>query len=505
MTSAQVRARLDGPVLSCAAAVLVVGLFHRLVPADSDTPWHLAQGRLLLQRWADGAWGIGRSDSFSWTARGLPWHPNSWAFDAVVAAIYDLGGWAGIAVLRLGLLASLAALAWRFSRRSGAGRWARAGAVWVSLVLAVPPGAMRPQLVSFVLVLAVLELTAGIGDLGPRRAAQPWLRLLALAATVSVWSSLHGAVIVGVAVVGAMCAGHVLDGRDWKRPAVTSVVAMGASWLSPLGISVWTYALRNGGQSRREGIAEWQPPSVHRPVDVVSVLFLVVVLGWSLTRLRGERAPVPWVLVLPAVLTTVLTFLATRNSTFAVLTAVPLASSGLAAVGSWLRRRAWAIPVRPGPAIAAMTVGALMAGAVQAGGLTLGPDPMGDAKFPSAAAALPGGCRLLNEYSFGGYLILARPDIPVSQDGRNDLYGPVRLAGQAALLSDARSGATALDRIGVSCVLAEPGRPLLRSLAGDPRWRLAAADATAQAWVASPDPPVALVRRAEGPDKDGPP
>ncbi|MEO5679274.1 MAG: hypothetical protein ABIS47_06360 [Acidimicrobiales bacterium] len=486
MTSTPGRAwpRPDGPVWACAGAVVVAGLFRRLVPADTDTPWHLAEGRLLLHRWADGSFELGRADSFSWTARGAAWHPNSWAFDAVMAAVDHVAGWAGIAILRLGLLAGLAALAWWFSRRTGGGRWARAGAVWAGVVLVIPTGAMRPQLASFVLLLAVLELAGGI--LGSRgTGVVPWPRLLALAATFSLWACLHGGVIVGAAAVGVMSAGDLLDRRRWLRPALTSLVAVGASCLSPLGITVWTYALRNGGESRREGIEEWQPASLHRADDVGVVLLLFVVLAWALWWRRGDRTRAPWALILPVALTTGLTLLAARNATFAVLAAVPLMASLLTGLGGWLDRRSRPIPVRPGPALAAMTAGALLAGAIQTSTFILEPDPLGAAAYPSAAAAaLPSGCRLLNEYGFGGYLILVRPDVPVSQDGRNDLYGPDRLAEQSALFEG--TGAVAgLDRAGVACVLAQPDRPLVRLLGGDPRWRRVAADATAEAWVRS--------------------
>jgi len=477
--------RLDGPLLACASALVVVALFRRLVPADSDTPWHLAEGKLLLRRWADGAWEIGRTDTFSWTARGASWHPNSWGFDVVLAVAYDLGGWLGVALLRVLLLGGIVALAWIFSRRSGAGRWARAGAVWISTILVIPTGAMRSQLVSFVFFLAVLEMTARILRCGGRL----WPRLLALAVTISLWSTLHGAVIFGAAAVAAACAGHVLDTRTWRRPALATVVAFAASCASPLGVTVWTYALRTGGDSRRQGIQEWQPASIHRPGDVAVVLFLLLLLGWALWHVRSGRGEVRWSLIGPAVLATGLTFLATRNATFAVLAVVPLLAALITASGRELDRRGRILPIRPGAAIVAMTIGGLLAGAIDTGQLSLDPDPLDAPDYPAfAAAALPSGCRVLNEYHFGGYLILVRPDVPVSQDGRNDLYGTDRLQAQKGLFKDPdpASAPAALERLGITCVLAEPSRELLRALARDPRWQRAAHDTTAEAWIRLP-------------------
>jgi len=494
-----------GPAWACGGALAVIALFRRLVPADSDTPWHLAEGQLLLRRWGQGDWEIGRRDTFSWTARGLSWQPNSWGFDALMAAVYDVGGWAGIALFRVALLAGLVGLAWIFSRRSGAGGWARAGAVWIGVVLVIPTGAMRPQLASFLLVLAGLELTARIlGDQrssaatapppgGSVRAPRPGpsvgARIVALAVIIAIWSILHGAVILGVAMIAAACAGHAVDTRTWRRPALVGLVAFGASCMSPLGVGVWTYALRTGGESRRQGIEEWQPPSLHRADDVGIVLFLLLVIVWAVWRYRSEKKSLPWALVVPSALATALTFVAVRNATFAVLACVPLLAALLEAAGAALGRRRWAPPVRSGPALAAMTIGALLAGAIQTGEFSLSPDPLGSPRYPSvAAAALPSGCRLLNEYHFGGYLILVRPEIPVSQDGRNDLYGTERLADQEQLFNtgDPVKAASELDRLGITCVLAEPSRPLDRALARDPAWIRVAADAKAQAWVRYP-------------------
>ena len=463
-----------------------MALFRGLIPADSDTPWHIAEGRLLLRRWGDGVWELGRSDSFSWTARGDSWHPNSWAFDALMGALYDAGGWLALALLRVALLAAIVALAWRYSRWAGAGGWARAGAVWLCALFVIPTGAMRPQLATFVVMLAALELTQRILS---SRSGAPVPLLLGLAALMSVGSMLHGGVIAAVAVVGAASAGHVLDTRQWRLPVLAPAVAFAGSCLSPLGITVWTYAVRTGGDSRRQGIDEWQPPSLQQLGDVGIVALLLVIVVWAVWRLRADASGRRWALVAPAILTTAMTFLAMRNATFALLASVPILAALLSRAGEALDRRGWRIPLRPGMALAAMTIGGILGGAIQTGEFTLDPNPLDSTEFPSAAArALPADCRVLNEYHFGGYLILVRPEVPVSQDGRNDLYGTERLLEQRALFADS-DPATApanLDRAGITCVLAEPDRPLVRALGRDPAWRRVAADATAHAWVRMP-------------------
>ena len=91
--------------------------------------------------------------------------------------------------------------------------------------------------------------------------------------------------------------------------------------------------------------------------------------------------------------------------------------------------------------------------------------------------AIPAGCRVLNEYNDGGWLILQRsPDgVRVAVDGRNDAYGPA-LFDRVDELANGAPGALdelAADRVG--CLLLAPGRPLVRQ-ALDAGWHRAAGD-----------------------------
>ena len=481
--------------MACGGAFAVLVFFKGLVPPDADTLWHVAQGRLLLRRWAEGDLGLDLQDTFSWTAKGVPWHSNAWGFDALVAGFHDAGQWLGVAALRVVLLAALIVGAWAASRHGGAGRWARAAAVWVTVLFIVPSSAMRPQLVSFVLVLACLALAGRALDAGrsggvdgPTWPRSPIASLAVLAVTIAVWAALHGAVVAGVVAIVAACVGDARDRRAWRRPAVTAAVAVAASCLSPHGARVWAYAMSTSGDSVQEGIQEWQPPSLSRGQDVVITAFLVIVAAVAISTRWSGRRPFPWRLLAPALLLTVLAFQAVRNEPLALLALLPFTASALEAAGAWLGRRGWAPPVHPGRALAAMTLGALLGGSIQAGALPFDPDPLQSSEFPhTAAAALPGGCRLLNEYDDGGYLIYARPDVPVSQDGRNDLYGPARLEVQERLLHDRspERAAGSLRRLGVTCVLLRSDRELAHALAQIPGWRRVAADEIAEAWVRS--------------------
>ena len=94
------------------------------------------------------------------------------------------------------------------------------------------------------------------------------------------------------------------------------------------------------------------------------------------------------------------------------------------------------------------------------------PRPMPSTTFPvRTTAAIPAGCRLLNEYDQGGYVIDHRwPDVLVSEDGRNDLYGETALVAQNTALNAGPGWQQWLDTNHVDCVLAYPYRPLVVKL-----------------------------------------
>ena len=472
--------RSSGPLAACAGAFLVVLLFHGVVPTDPDTPWHIAQARLMLHRWSDGHFTVNARDAFSWTAFGHRWHPNGWGFQAVLGVFYDVAGWPGVALLRALLLGALVVVAWRFSDRLEAGRWARAGAVWVAMVFVVPWATVRPQLVSFVLLVVCLDLTARAldssrappGD-GNGSDTSPLVAHLVLAATIALWAALHGAVVAGVVALVIMCAGEAMDRRSWQRPLLTASVCVVASLASPYGVSLWSYAVSNTKESENLHIEEWRAPSITRGSDVaVMILLLGVAVVAVVLALRSGRG-FGWRLLLPALVLTAFTLQGIRNQPFALLALLPFGAHALTAAGSALASHGWTLPMHPGRAVAAMSLGALLGGAIHLGASPLDVDPMQSPDYPQVAKALPSGCRLLNEYDFGGYVILARPDVPVSQDGRNNLYGPTNLHRQELLLEDARPGNADMElrRLGITCVLAHEGRGLLASLAGLPGWR----------------------------------
>jgi len=102
--------------------------------------------------------------------------------------------------------------------------------------------------------------------------------------------------------------------------------------------------------------------------------------------------------------------------------------------------------------------------------------------FPIALVAdVPAGCRLFNSYQIGGYVILARPDVLVSLDSRNNLYGRTVLLAEERVLNG--HGDLSRGLAGAGCVLVPRGYGLARRLRTDPQWRVRGSDQIAMLYV----------------------
>ena len=107
------------------------------------------------------------------------------------------------------------------------------------------------------------------------------------------------------------------------------------------------------------------------------------------------------------------------------------------------------------------------------------PDP---SRFPVAVIkTIPAGCKLFNEYNLGGLVILERPDVRVSMDSRNDLYG----AELVERSGDVVGGNVALGEglAGADCVLVRPTSGLAEQLRTSSEWELRSTESAAVLFV----------------------
>ena len=446
-------------------ALLPLAVIRASLLAESDTFWQIRVGLDILTTHR-----IPQTDPYSWTAFGTAWHPNSWAFDVVLALAYRLGdlplaALAGAAFIPLiGVTVALGA------RRLGA----RPGLTLLVLLLGLTPLvtylSARPQIVDYVAVpLLLVVLDVAVNDIGRVRR---WCALASLGLIQVVWVNLHLVAPLGVAIVVCGSVGHLL--RQFTRQSVligaaAALVTAAGSLASPFGWRVLEMAVSVRNDSVY--ILEWSHFSP-RMIGADVLLLLAVAAAVASWRLRAH----------PHLLTVVTLaasgMYAIRMLPIAVVAGLPV----LARFADSSDRRTAYVDSRRA-LLRFATVGLIVAESLVA--LVKIPT-LGEPPYPIAAVlAMPADCRLFNGYRLGGPVILLRPDIPVSQDSRSDLYGGDLLLA-AHRIEFEENGVQQLEQTGATCALILPQTPLANALRTAPGWRAAGGDATGVLFVRAP-------------------
>jgi hypothetical protein len=208
-------------------------------------------------------------------------------------------------------------------------------------------------------------------------------------------------------------------------------------------------------------INEWDHVGFHTPAQIIGLITVLAGCGLAWQALRARRFSSAAALIMFAVATAS----AIRFTAFELLTATPEIALLLA------RLRVRALILRRGlvaviAIFSAMTISHL-------GSFGRLDEASGS---PRLVDELPARCVLANDYALGGAVLLLRPDVKVSVDGRNDMYGRERVRSAIHLLQDRPGTQARLDSAGVNCVLALTPYELVQRLRSDPAWAVVDSD-----------------------------
>lgn len=438
-------------------AALPVVVLRSGALAESDTFWQIRTGEVVL---AGG--GMPREDTFTWTAAGRAWTPNSWGFDVAAALVHRLAGLPGVAVGAAALAWVVLGLCLVLARELGAAAVVAGPMVLITAASLVGWLSARPQVADYAAVLALALLLRGSAQRGSIVQG-----VTAIALLVVVWANLHAAAIVAVPLIAAAALAVLVRGGG-VRCAWPLGAAAAASALACLATPYGPELVRHAGavqQSSSGTIEEWAGADLTDPVQLVA-LGLGLMAGILAVR-RREAALAGMIgaaavgLVLAVRMLPVLAFLGVP--VLAAAASTPLALAYLRS------RRRVLVPA----AAAAWAVLAVMA--APSLGHVGRPDP---ALYPAEelTGAIPTACRTYTTYLVGGYLILVRPDAPVSIDSRNDLHGADAVARAERALAGAREADE--DLHGAGCALVPSGSALAGHLARVSGWARLGQDGT---------------------------
>lgn len=398
--------------------------------ADADTYWHIKVGQTILE-----SGHILTKDIFSHTAYGTQWIAHEWLTEICMAWLADHFGLAGLAIVGFLLVALTFNLLFQINRELS-NDWAALASLAIAGPLAYSHLLARPHIVSWLFGVMTLYLLLRGGR---------WLWGLPLLTLI--WANFHGSVLLCVIFQGIFWLGALLDqwpGRSrtaWDRwwsesrarfyLLALSILLIG---LNPFGYQLLWFPFHVSAEIFVRNINEWMPPNLqsmwHLRVWII-LLLLFAARYWRQTR---------WAWRLLIVL---LLFQALGHIRYVSIAAIYL-SPWMAMVLKDLFTNV-KLPIKPPThpsqelALSPITgpVLTVLACALLLWGIHVNPDllqnqdsqrfPMPEAYSQEVVDFLKGGYphgNLLNEYSWGGYLIYALDNPPkVFIDGRADMYG----------------------------------------------------------------------------------
>lgn len=456
-------------------AVPLFFIKHALL-SDPDIWWHMRTGEWILQHSA-----VPHTDPFSASTLGRSWVDYSWIFDVGsywVISHFDLTSilWFQaiirvlLAVVLFSLLRGLTASFWKAVALTGLAMLAM---LWV---LQPRPGAI--SVLFFVIELHILV------------SARKDTRLLwILPALFVLWANVHIEFVTGLFVLGVLCLEPALDwllgttperktSLDLFQPKLWTVFAASSIGVlvNPYGYKLIGNVLQYARDSKIYDIISEFHAMYFRTANDWAVLVLVMMGCFAFGRVRPFR-PV-WALLLAW--SAWMGFRSVREVWLvAILSVLVIAVLGQEQSAEPAKKLGLALRVGvPVSVVLTLLVGA-----------SLWPFSSGllfrqvAKKFPVGATAyirenhLHG--PLLNELSWGGFLIYAVPEVPVAIDGRTNVHSQDEIIDSLRLWSGAAGWQDNPELESANLVLSDRSWSLALLLRSDPRFRVAYQDETA--------------------------
>lgn len=388
--------RLDLPRAGSRATVAVavvaaVALCALLARIGSDARWLAALGHEIVERGS-----IPAGIPFAGAAA-AHW-PNPLVLaELIFAALEGVLGDRGLMLAQLVAVAGGLVLVARDARAGGATPAGTATALGLVVL-----GSIASLAIVRVQLFSLLAMPALVGLLRADARA-PSARIWLAVPLLALWSNLHGAALLGLAIL--VCQLAFTRGR--RRPLRSlAIAAAGAAALcaTPAGIRTIAYyhgVLTNVAAQRGAGL--WTPLSPGSPLDLLLIVAAVATL-WAVARAR----PALWEWLVIVALA-VLTVRADRNGVWLMLFAAPLAACGLAPGRVRGSRRTPVVARASAPAVAAAVALAGCAAAVLlVAAIARGPIPSGASpSLVRHAVALAGGSPVLADGSIDEQVALA--------------------------------------------------------------------------------------------------
>jgi len=419
-----------------------------------------------------------RTDPFTFTVGGRPWHDQQWGAQLILAGFYAIGSWRALVIVRAGIVGAAVGVTYLRTRARSEGSLNAAILTFAPFVVCMTlPGsvAMRPQL------LAVpLFLTASV-ILARRRTHRHglwWLPVIGV-----VWANVHGSFVLLPVLCAIALVADLVDRTTGVRHliVITGLVLL-AGGVTPWGFSSYVYVYELARMPIvRDVIDEWKPIWQQGFAGVLFALALAGIVG---VLIRGWRRARTEDLLAIAVFTG-LAVIGGRNLIWWFLAIPPALAPCLQRFGpaaDWSRRATRLVAIGASLAVVAGIVRVSVTPAEQ----LLADAPQGITD--TVRSSVRSGGRVFSGW-WGSWLEFAVPNATQFVDARAEIFPAERWTEYFQISSAAPGWEESLDRWGVDVVVASRAHqgPLIAALLNDPRWRSIYADGAGEVFVRTSD------------------
>ena len=263
---------------------------------DPDTYWHLAIGREIWQTHH-----LVGTETFSFTARGVPWVDTEWLFHVFAYPLWKLFGYTGLSIFTAFMASLVVAALYRSVRLVGGSAMSLCFYVLVLMGGYQSRIRFRPDLFSLLFIAILVEgLLRWKPD--PPRVGRFWIFSALL---FWIWAQFHGGWAYGLALLGVCILGMVLDSfrdktfsfRYMLNLGLTGLVSVAALFVNPYGWKIPWFPVKSliGFRNPRlVQIVEWNRTPWHGSFGVFVAVLLVSAFALLLSWRRLTWKKVLW-------------------------------------------------------------------------------------------------------------------------------------------------------------------------------------------------------------------
>lgn len=443
--------------------------------SDPDVWWHLRSGEWIMQHGA-----VPQTDSFSSIGAGKPWTTYSWLFELLIFQLFQRLGLVGIVIYTTGMVLAATVTLHHLIRRLQADFTLAVlftGAASYGLMRLYSPRPWLFTILFFALELDVLMQARKTG----RVRELAWLPVI-----FALWANLHIQMVYGLVVLAIAWAEAALACRwsgiqtrlraGWAGGVFTACIL--ATLVNPYGWKIYRVAYDLASQGGVVNKITELSAMPFRYIDDWYVLFLALAAVAVLARARR------WASFESALLVFAIyaSFRSQRDVWVVIIAASAILVEGL--TGDEKNRFQLPLSAAPFVAVATGLVALLVFCGLHVENARLRTKLADDLPVRAVEVVKEKGWNgpLCNTFNWGGYLIWALR-MPVSMDGRTNVYGDERIDSSGAMWDGQPGWASNPDLQKAKLVIGPVKAPLTQLLRMDPRFDLAYEDKLAAVFV----------------------